>query len=287
MLTENLSFKYGNSRVEVSTIDAAQGQEADLVIISLVRANATGSVSFTDDSKRLNVAITRAKAGAIIVGHLATTLAAGTSGIASLLHDLRNQGAIFEHARPEAERPLILMTSEDFDNYDSQFPIETMEARIRRKRDGKDRTIPRDTRDVERAPGGDTRHAVENTRTHLDALTNSTSFMLAMSHVCPLKQKIEYSNDIAPNSVADWDRKAWSFENHFTTPRVSVDVGNFILDTMLLAIRHSLGMEAAIDPHRQGAPDEGGARRPAPWTDPRCERHPVVSGAATTGMARK
>ena len=68
LLTERLS-KYGNSRVEVSTIDAAQGQEADLVIISLVRANATGSVGFTDDAKRLNVAITRARAGIIIVGH--------------------------------------------------------------------------------------------------------------------------------------------------------------------------------------------------------------------------
>ena len=75
LLTERLS-KYGNSRVEVSTIDAAQGQEADLVIISLVRANATASVGFTDDAKRLNVAITRAKAGVVIVGHLATTLAA-------------------------------------------------------------------------------------------------------------------------------------------------------------------------------------------------------------------
>ena len=69
MLTQKLA-KYDNSRIEVSTINAAQGQEADLVIISLVRANATGSVGFTDDAKRFNVAITRARAGVIIVGHL-------------------------------------------------------------------------------------------------------------------------------------------------------------------------------------------------------------------------
>ena len=42
------------------------------MIISLVRANATGSVGFTDDAKRLNVAIARARAGVTIVGHLAT-----------------------------------------------------------------------------------------------------------------------------------------------------------------------------------------------------------------------
>ena len=165
LLTERLS-RFGNSRPEVSTIDAAQGQEADLVIISLVRANATGSVGFTDDAKRLNVAITRAKAGVIIVGHLATTLAAGTSGIASLLHDLRKQGAIFEYARPGANHPLTLMTKDDFDKYDSEFPAETLEARNRRKRNAQDRTLPRDTREVERAPEDDTRHAVENTRWH-------------------------------------------------------------------------------------------------------------------------
>ena len=103
MLTQKLS-KYGNSKLVVSTIDAAQGQEADLVIISLVRANATGSVGFTDDAKRLNVAITRAKAGVVIVGHLATTLAAGTSGISTLLHELHQQAAVFQYA-PELTSP--------------------------------------------------------------------------------------------------------------------------------------------------------------------------------------
>ena len=156
-----------------------------------MRANATGSVGFTDDAKRLNVAIARAKSGVVIVGHLATTLAAGTSGISPLLHDLRKQGAIFEY-EPEADSPLRRVTTEDFNKYDSEFPPETVEARTRRKRDAQDRTIPRDTRDVERASQGDINHAVRKTRKHLQDLTNSTSFMLAMSHVCSLKQKIQY-----------------------------------------------------------------------------------------------
>ena len=66
--------------MKVSTVYAAQGQEADLVIISFVRANATGIAGFTDDAKRFDLAITRAKAGVVIVGHLATSLAASTSG---------------------------------------------------------------------------------------------------------------------------------------------------------------------------------------------------------------
>ena len=279
--------KYGNSRVEVSTIDAAQGQEADLVIITFDRANATGSVGFTDDAKRLNVAITRAKAGVIIVGHLAASLAAYTSGFGSLLHDLRKQGAIFEYAGRHADHPMTAMSKEDFDKYGRTFPADTLEAQRRRKREDKDRTIQTDTRDFAKAPEGDIKHAVTSTRRHLAALTSSTSFMLAMSHVCTLQRRIEYNNDIAPNSVAGWDRKTWSGENYFTTPGVSIDAGNFILATMFLAIRHALGMEAPIDPHQQGEPDIEGSRRPAPWREGRCTGHPIVSGAATAGMARK
>ena len=285
MLTQRLS-KYGNSKLVVSTIDAAQGQEADLVIISLVRANATGSVGFTDDAKRLNVAITRAKAGVVIVGHLATTLAAGTSGISTLLHELRQQAAVFQYA-PESTTPLRQLTRKEFDVHDRAFPAETVEARNRRKREAQDWTNPRDTRTAERASESDIEHTAERTRKHLKALTNSKSFLLAMSHVCSLKQKIEYSNDVPPNSVADWDRKAWSAENHFTTPGVAVDPGNFVLAAMLLAIRHSLGMEAQLDTSRQDTLDEGGATRPAPWSDPRCNRHPVITGAATSGLAKK
>ena len=78
-------------RIIISTIDAAQGQEADLVIVSLVRANARGLVGFVDDGRRLNVSITRAKAGVIIVGHLFTTLHATTSGLPQLLNAERPQ----------------------------------------------------------------------------------------------------------------------------------------------------------------------------------------------------
>ena len=179
------------------------------------------------------------------------------------------------------------MTAEEFNECDSKFPLDSSEARALRKRDAQDKTIPMDAREVERAPQSDVNHAARTTRDHLRHLTNSRSFMLAMSHVCSLKQKIKYNNEVAPNSVAGWDRKTWSAENHFSTPGVSVDVGNFVLATMLLAIRHSFGMEATIDPHHQGALDAGGALRPAPWTDPHCQRHPIVSGSATAGMARK
>ena len=128
---------------------------------------------------------------------------------------------------------------------------------------------------------------VEKTKRHFSALTRSTSFMPAMSHVCSLEQRIDYNNDTPPNNVADWDRKTWSAQDYFSTPGVSVDVGNFILATLFLAIRHALGMESPIDQHRHDKFDTEGSRRLAPWGSKPCIRHPVVSGSATAGMARK
>ena len=109
-----------------------------------------------------------------------------------------------------------------------------------------------------------------------------------MAHVCSLKQKIKYSNDVPPNSVEDWDRKTWSGENYFTSTGVAVDPGNFVLATMLLAIRHSIGMEEHLsDVGIKQAPDSNGGDRPTPWNTPPCSRHPVIIGSATSGLARK
>ena len=65
----NLLGKYDLQDVIVSTLDATQGCEADIVVVSFVRGN-SGSVGFLKDNRRLNVALTRAKFQLVCVGNL-------------------------------------------------------------------------------------------------------------------------------------------------------------------------------------------------------------------------
>ena len=58
--------------VEVNTVDGFQGQERDVIYISLTRSNADGSIGFLNDYRRMNVAITRAKLKLVLVGDSAT-----------------------------------------------------------------------------------------------------------------------------------------------------------------------------------------------------------------------
>ena len=58
--------------IRVSTIDSFQGQEADIIILSLVRSNPDGNIGFLKDYRRMNVAMTRAKQKLIVIGDSTT-----------------------------------------------------------------------------------------------------------------------------------------------------------------------------------------------------------------------
>ncbi len=60
------------AKISVNTIDSFQGQERDIVYISMTRSNAEGSIGFLSDIRRMNVAMTRARKKLVIVGDSAT-----------------------------------------------------------------------------------------------------------------------------------------------------------------------------------------------------------------------
>lgn len=65
-------FKPYRQAITINTVDGFQGQERDVILISLVRANEKGQIGFLNDLRRMNVAITRARMKLIILGDAST-----------------------------------------------------------------------------------------------------------------------------------------------------------------------------------------------------------------------
>ncbi|MBK7958843.1 MAG: hypothetical protein IPK03_12515 [Bacteroidetes bacterium] len=59
-------------QIHIQTIDAFQGQERDIIYISLVRSNTESEIGFLKDYRRMNVAMTRAKKMLVVIGDSAT-----------------------------------------------------------------------------------------------------------------------------------------------------------------------------------------------------------------------
>lgn len=77
--------------LEIDTVDGFQGREKEAVLISCVRSNAKGEIGFLSDTRRMNVALTRARRKLLVVGDSATI--GGHSFYAALLEYFESIGA--------------------------------------------------------------------------------------------------------------------------------------------------------------------------------------------------
>ena len=58
--------------MEIATVDGFQGREKEVVVLATTRANSRGKLGFLTDVRRLNVALTRARRGLIVIGDTRT-----------------------------------------------------------------------------------------------------------------------------------------------------------------------------------------------------------------------
>jgi superfamily I DNA and/or RNA helicase len=61
-----------SGNLSINTVDSFQGQERDIIYISLVRSNEKGEIGFLSDIRRMNVAMTRARKKLVIIGDSST-----------------------------------------------------------------------------------------------------------------------------------------------------------------------------------------------------------------------
>ena len=85
--------------VRVSTVDSFQGDECDVVIISMVRCNKGANVGFLNDARRMNVALTRAKHSLIVFGSADTLGRSKSLHCSKLVSDANNRDVVVKEPR--------------------------------------------------------------------------------------------------------------------------------------------------------------------------------------------
>eukprot|EP00850_Spirogloea_muscicola_P016885 SM000140S00634 [mRNA] locus=s140:272814:280016:- [translate_table: standard] len=84
--------------VDINTVDGFQGREKDVAIISAVRTTNSGRIGFLQDFRRMNVALTRARASMLVVG--CSRALQRDAHWASLVHHARSRGRLFRVPKP-------------------------------------------------------------------------------------------------------------------------------------------------------------------------------------------
>jgi senataxin len=93
-IKDKLPYGYDDSDVRVSTVDSFQGSESEVVILSCVRSNSRHAVGFVSEFRRLNVALTRAKLGLIVLCHAPTLENCPSKDLKMLVRNARERGLL-------------------------------------------------------------------------------------------------------------------------------------------------------------------------------------------------
>ncbi|EMT74599.1 P-loop containing nucleoside triphosphate hydrolase protein [Fusarium oxysporum II5] len=120
-LVTQAAAKVNKMPLRLSTIDNYQGEECDIVIVSLTRSNAPGDIGFLDARERLVVLLSRARNGIILFGNMETFMKSKKGGKmwTQYFDALKENNCIFDgvpiHCERHPETSMLLKSPEDFD----------------------------------------------------------------------------------------------------------------------------------------------------------------------------
>ena len=90
-----------HKQISVNTVDGFQGQERDVILISMVRGNDEGRIGFLNDLRRMNVAITRARMKLIVIGD--TNTLSHNKFYAKLIKHISEKGLLLTEPAPDSQ----------------------------------------------------------------------------------------------------------------------------------------------------------------------------------------
>ena len=213
--------------VIVADVDGFQGQERDFIVISLVRSNPEGRPGFVDDANRVNVLLTRARRGLVLIGNEATLRHCHRSCLGRMLASIRKheggyvyQDGVFVRNTAEVVEP---------PSCDEQARLPAKAPRC---------PVPMFfsmAAVLEMSPGPEV--VARDLRHHGMAVLTSVPFLVALCHILDLTNARKlYEGHTASVSPGHWDRKAWSREHFFASVGLALDPGNSVLATALWAL---------------------------------------------------
>ncbi|OPB41385.1 hypothetical protein A0O28_0081030 [Trichoderma guizhouense] len=122
-LMTQAASKAAKAKLRLSTVDNYQGEESDIVIISMARSNKNGDIGFLVACERLVVLMSRARKGIILYGNMNTFLASKKGGELwkKYFDAMKEKGFLFDglpvHCEQHPDRLSILPKPQDFDQH--------------------------------------------------------------------------------------------------------------------------------------------------------------------------
>ena len=210
---------------DINCIDAFQGDERDIVILSLVRNNSARACGFVTERRRFNVAITRAKCASVLVGCFHHFLEGDVGGcVWAFIKNRVRIGCVF-NANLNLKDPENL--------WDTKFSTRStpcVKVISRRETETCGVWIP--TSQTEKATDIDNAASLLKC---LDLFLHSGPCMAYFAYASTLPRN-EGTQMTAPDDVLDLDFKHWSQKNWFHSLGIYGDPGNVVLGISLYAI---------------------------------------------------